>query len=256
MRDRFKHLATAASAASLAAFAGGAGLAQSDVDAEAVARCRGLPTAAERFGCLEEYVLNRDEAAPAAPVAPVAPVAPAAPAVSAPTPAEEETPSAVAAAAPAAPAAATPVEETGRRGFLRLPSLPFVGGRGGEDDSDAAPAAPVVAGGEAAGADALGADALGAEQVADRSGEGRTTRREAEARYEFTIVDVGESYFGGLEVELDNGQVWRQQRDDGQRIMLRDDDPMTVQVWQSDRYGGYRMRLVEQRRTIRVQRIR
>ncbi len=224
---------SAAALAAAAALASTAASAQADV--EAVERCRARPTDAERFACLEDHVLGAEAAAPTAepPAPPLESVAPAAEPVSAP---------AAPPAPPRADSAAAPAEPPRRRGLLPSLRLPLVGG--GEDDTRAA---AVVDG------DAAGADALGAEQVAARAGEGG---RAPETRYAFTIVSVGESYFGGLEVELDNGQVWRQQRDDGQRIVLREDDPMDVEIWRSDRFGGYRMRLVEQERTLRVQRMR
>lgn len=198
-------------------------------DTDAVERCRALPTDSERFACLEGYVLGRgsvqDAEAPAVPTPSVSVVAP------------------VEAAATSTTAAASSSrnDDTERRGMLRSLRVPFLGGS--NDDR-----APVVT-----EADAPGRDSLGDAQVAARS---EVRVRESEQRFAYMIVEVDESFFGGLEVTLDNGQVWRQQRDDGQRVLLDEGDPMGVEIWQSDRFRGYRMRLVEQQRTLRVQRVR
>ena len=225
--------ATALLTAAAPAFALGAP-AFAQANQAAVERCRALPTDAERFACLEAYLLESDGGAEQ-PVAPP-PADPMPPALAAPSVDEAEAAASAAAAADAA---------QGRRGFFRLPSIPFVGDG---DDSPAAEPEVVDA------TDSSDADALGFEQVAERSGERQP--RVAETRYAFSVVDADESFFGGLQVQLENGQIWRQQRDDGTRILILQSDPIeNVEIWQSDRFGGYRMRLVDQGRTIRVERV-
>lgn len=95
------------------------------------------------------------------------------------------------------------------------------------------------------------ADRLGAAQVAARKARrappdpGRLT-----ARVEQTEVVP----YRRLQVQLDNGQVWRQIQGDTQRITIRGADPLTVEIWEA-RAGGYQMRLNELGRTIRVERL-
>ena len=193
-------------------------------DRDAVERCRALPTDAERFACLEEYVLGDDDLGDDD-------------AAQASVDASRET---------SVDAIETPAVENApaeRRRLLRLPSIPFTGGGAERND------APVVR--SATGSPE--AVSLGEEQVAERNGD--DTPRAEETRYAARVVNVEESFFGGLQVELESGQVWRQLRDDGMRIAILDSNPIEdVELWRSN-YGGYRMRLVDQRRTIRVERI-
>jgi len=61
--------------------------------------------------------------------------------------------------------------------------------------------------------------------------------------------------FRRLEVHLENGQVWRQIEGDTQEIRATLRKNRTVDIEESA-LGGYRLRLNEMRRTIRVQRIK
>ena len=58
-----------------------------------------------------------------------------------------------------------------------------------------------------------------------------------------------------LQVRLENGQIWRQIRGDVQEIRVNVERNPTVDITESA-LGGYRLRLNEIRRTIRVRRIR
>jgi hypothetical protein len=95
------------------------------------------------------------------------------------------------------------------------------------------------------------ADRLGAAQVAAREARrtpadpGRMTARVEQAE----VVP-----YRRLQVQLDNGQVWRQIQGDTQRITIRGVDPLTVEIWEA-RAGGFQMRLNELGRTIRVERL-
>jgi hypothetical protein len=150
---------------------------------------------------------------------------------------------------PAAPAAApTPAPATAepppRRGF-RLPGVPFIGGG---DDERSQP--------QVFSSEAPEAAELGAEQVAniDRAA-GRAPPRGPEPRMTAGVVSAREVPYKRLEVELDNGQVWRQTQADENWDSRRYRDPIDVEIWASA-FGGYRMRIVEQDRTLRVERAR
>ena len=94
---------------------------------------------------------------------------------------------------------------------------------------------------------------LGAEQVTARESRGRSSEPTPRMNAEVRGVDV--IPYRRLQVTLDNGQVWRQIRGDTQRINERRAGEQTVEIWESN-LGGYRMRLNEMERTIRVERIR
>ncbi|MCP5145636.1 MAG: hypothetical protein H6978_12585 [Gammaproteobacteria bacterium] len=69
------------------------------------------------------------------------------------------------------------------------------------------------------------------------------------------VVGFREYVPGLLEIELDNGQVWRQISGDAARVRLTSTEPQAVEMW-SSWAGGYRMRLVDSERTLRVERLR
>ncbi len=94
---------------------------------------------------------------------------------------------------------------------------------------------------------------LGAEQVSARESRGRPS--EPLPRMNAAVRSVEVIPFRRLQVTLDNDQVWRQIRGDTQRINERRAREQTVEIWESN-LGGYRMRLNEMERTIRVERIR
>ncbi|MCG8441458.1 MAG: hypothetical protein MI723_06580 [Caulobacterales bacterium] len=142
---------------------------------------------------------------------------------------------------PAAPAAeaveAAIADEAPARRRFGLPSIGF--GRGGEEPAAVLPS------------DSPEAAALGADTVPVETGEARP----APTRIAATIVAFKVLAYDELQVELDNGQVWRQLSSDRPRVRLRDGDPMAVELWPSN-FGGYRMRLVEQGVRLRVRRVR
>lgn len=202
---------------------------------DAIARCRDMPNDAARIACLEEALRADDEIAPAAPPAP------------APTPAPSQSaePAAVV-AAPSAPApAAEPDAAPQRRGWMRLPSLPFVGG----DRDEVADAPEDVP--ERITSSAPEAEDFGSEQVAAHANE----PRETPARLIASVVDVDQVGFKRLQVELDNGQIWRQISSDRPYNVFRYDEPREVEIWPT-RTGGYRMRIVNADQVVRVERVR
>ena len=115
----------------------------------------------------------------------------------------------------------------------------------GHDDMDVAPPGP----------DAAGASAIGVEQVEA----GTMTREErkaslAEARG-LAVEKFERVGYRQLQIRLANGQIWRQIRGDDQEIRVTVERNPTVDIVESS-LGGFRLRLNEIRRTIRVRRIR
>lgn len=94
---------------------------------------------------------------------------------------------------------------------------------------------------------------MGAEQVSARSSRARSD--EPALRLQAAVHNVEVIPYQRLQITLDNGHVWRQIRGDTQRIQARRASEQTVEIWESN-LGGYRMRLNEMARTIRVERIR
>ncbi len=93
--------------------------------------------------------------------------------------------------------------------------------------------------------------ALGAEQIRSRA------EAEAELAFESSLAVAGYTHFPHmrLEVRLANGQVWRQIKGDTQEVRATLRKNQTVDIEQSS-LGGYKLRLNEMRRTIRVRRIK
>lgn len=104
-------------------------------------------------------------------------------------------------------------------------------------------------------ADPLPASAreLGAEQVAARAAARRSAA--SPASLHASVVRSEVIHFQRLQVTLDNEQVWRQIRGDNQRINAASVTGQSVEISESS-LGGYRMRLNEMARTVRVERIR
>ncbi len=97
------------------------------------------------------------------------------------------------------------------------------------------------------------AERLGAEQVTARERSRRAAEEPARMVAKVRHFDVVP--YQRLQVELDNGQIWRQIQGDTQRITLRRGRDITADVWESN-MGGYQMRLNEIGRTIRVERLK
>lgn len=94
---------------------------------------------------------------------------------------------------------------------------------------------------------------LGEEQAARRAG----TLHSAEqaARVSALIVKSERVFPDQLQVHLENGQTWRQIQGDTQRVELSARTPVSAEIWRSG-FGGYRMRLREVGRVLKVERIR
>ena len=180
-----------------------------------IERCRTAQTDAERIACLED-ALRGD--APEAATPPPAPIG-----------ASDDAPDDDA--------------EPAREGF-RLPRVPFIGGRDEAPSPAASPPAVVAS-------DSPEADAFGAEQLARATGGGLP----APPRLTAAVVGSREVPYRRLQVELDNGQVWRQVESDEPWNSRRYGDPVDVEIFESG-FGGYRMRIVEQDKTLRVERVR
>lgn len=118
--------------------------------------------------------------------------------------------------------------------------------------ADEAPVASTEAPPETAPPIPVERPSLGDEQVDARE---RTSKDASPERMRARIVGHRTVGYRTLQVNLDNGQIWRQLSADTQRLNLPDDRELTVEVWQT-RFGGYQLRIEELRRTIRVQRVR
>lgn len=94
---------------------------------------------------------------------------------------------------------------------------------------------------------------LGLEQVARREG----TQRESEdaAPVAAMIVASERVHPNRLQVRLEDGQIWRQIQGDTQIVELGRNARVPAEIWSSG-LGGYRLRLVNQRRVLKVERIR
>ncbi len=94
---------------------------------------------------------------------------------------------------------------------------------------------------------------LGSEQVKARN---RSQAEDATA-VRATVVDFDFVGYRRLLVQLDNGQIWRQI--DGDRTSvereLRNETSFDVELWGTG-LGGYRMRIAELDRTLRVERLK
>jgi hypothetical protein len=120
---------------------------------------------------------------------------------------------------------------------------------GPESGNDESPAAA-----EAADASEPAPQGIGSEQVAARN----MTREEQLASLEsatgLRVERYSEVPYRRLVVHLENGQVWRQIAGDDQYFRIDLERNQTVDI-QETSIGGYKLRLNEMRRTIRVERI-
>lgn len=96
------------------------------------------------------------------------------------------------------------------------------------------------------------ATGLGAEQAARRSG---TLPAVDAQRISAMIVASERVHPNHLQVHLENGQTWRQIQGDTQIVQLSVTQPVPAEIWRSG-FGGYRMRLPEERRVLKMERIR
>mgnify|MGYP001382677280 CR=1 FL=1 len=95
---------------------------------------------------------------------------------------------------------------------------------------------------------------LGQEQVARAEPERRAEAAPVEA-VTATVTDVRQDVRGLLVMQLDNGQIWRQDESIGGPIRLAENQRASVEITRSG-FGGYRMRFPELGRRIAVSRLR
>lgn len=98
-------------------------------------------------------------------------------------------------------------------------------------------------------------DGIGAQQVRSRTQTSADLTASLETARGQRVAGYVEVPYRRLQVELENGQVWRQITGDTQRLRVDLERNQTVDIEES-RIGGYRLRLNEMGRTIRVERIR
>lgn len=98
------------------------------------------------------------------------------------------------------------------------------------------------------------AASLGAEQAARRAGVSAPAQERAQ-RIQAVIVSSERVYPNQLQVHLENGQTWRQIQGDTQLVELASNERVLAEIWRSG-FGGYRMRLPEVGRQLKVERIR
>jgi hypothetical protein len=151
-------------------------------------------------------------------------------------------------------ATATP-ETSERRGwFGRLL------GRGDQADHVApvvaASTSAATAGTAAQNAEGPTVSGIGAEQVLARLNVTRELRDEERVHVPGVIASFKTVPYERAEITLANGQVWLQIRGDTQRIVsrMRSSRDYTVEIWESA-LGGYRLRINEMQRIIKVERL-
>lgn len=98
---------------------------------------------------------------------------------------------------------------------------------------------------------------LGAEQVAARTATRQNTPSAEAEKQVFQVTSSRTVPYEKLEVSLSNGQVWRQIKGDNQKIRVprKYRDSLSVEIWSAP-FSGYKMRLTELKRTIRVERLK
>ena len=210
-------------------------------DNDVIEHCRQTSSADDRIACLEAAILvltgspGTDTGATGPAVATAggqpSPAEAEAPQPAAtdvrPQPGETEAPPVAAAAAPAS---AVPPETP----------PPSAG-------PDAAP--------RAADASTTPADEIGAAQVEARAQTREQRLANLEEAHGLKVERFERVGYRQLQVRLENGQIWRQIRGDDQEIRVTVERNPTVDITESS-LGGFRLRLNEIRRTIRVRRIR
>lgn len=146
--------------------------------------------------------------------------------------------------APQAPVATPPAPAASEfdRPGVRLPGMGLLSRRSNSAD-------PVIS------SDSPDAEAFGAETVTARQRRAGEGPEEVVPRLVASVVDVQIFPVQRLQVELDNGQIWRQiQSDEPSWNAARDREPDQVEIWPT-RLGGYRMLIPGRNRTLRVERV-
>ena len=98
-------------------------------------------------------------------------------------------------------------------------------------------------------------EGIGAEQVIARNQSAQGGQREPEQVRNLRVAGYDKVPYERLVVLLENGQVWRQIKGDTQRIRVNLKRNQTVDISEAS-MSGYKLRLNEIRRTIRVERVR
>lgn len=98
---------------------------------------------------------------------------------------------------------------------------------------------------------------IGAEQVESRiERENPAPREEADAAAErANVIGFARNVRGKLILVLDNGQVWAQRESDDEDVVLVVGEVYPVEIGEGF-MSGYRMRFLDQRRILRVERLR
>ena len=96
---------------------------------------------------------------------------------------------------------------------------------------------------------------IGAEQVIARNQTQQERIASLEEARGMSVASYGVVPVGRLLVTLENGQVWRQIKGDTQQVRVDLERNQTVDIEESS-LGGYKLRLNEMRRTIRVERVK
>ena len=120
-----------------------------------------------------------------------------------------------------------------------------------ESPADPVPAPPAASEAPAAAA----VTGIGASQVAARTRTAEEERAKLESATGLQVAAYETVYYQRLQVTLENGQVWLQIKGDTQNVRVDLERNQTVDILESV-LGGYRLRLNELGRTIRVQRIK
>lgn len=107
----------------------------------------------------------------------------------------------------------------------------------------------------AAGNPTTADDDIGARQVQARNRSDAERKTNLESVTGVQVAAYSEVPWRRLQVTLKNGQVWRQIAGDTQHVRANLERNQTVDISESG-IGGYRLRLNEMERTIRVERIR
>ena len=96
---------------------------------------------------------------------------------------------------------------------------------------------------------------IGADQVIANTQTREVALENLEEARDLRVASYDQVPYERLVVTLENGQVWRQIKGDTQRIRVDLKRNQTVDITESS-LGGYKLRLNEMRRTVRVERVR
>ena len=96
---------------------------------------------------------------------------------------------------------------------------------------------------------------IGADQVIANTQTREVALENLEEARDLRVASYDQVPYERLVVTLENGQVWRQIKGDTQRIRVDLKRNQTVDITESS-LGGYKLRLNEMRRTVRVERVK